>query len=355
MKKTYVVAAGGTGGHVYPAMAVCEELIKRGHRVVFITDPRGTTYQYDYLETYTFPFPNVNSYVGLEKVRSYISLARQIYNVGQLLVKIEPDVIVGFGGYTALPVTLAGLSINIKVVIHEQNSVLGKANRVVARFASAIGTSFPETIGLKDKYKHKAEWVGMPVRGHFGEAGKNEYKLGDKFNILVMGGSQGAASLSQHVPLALSILPDDIRSKISVVQQARAEDVESVREFYREQNIRAIVSKYFNNTYALLNDCHIFIGRCGSSTIAEITAVGRPAIFLPYPYAADNHQYYNGKCLQNHGAAVVVDDNFVANIADLLTNMFRSPGILTRMREKSLAMSKPQATKALANLAEKVS
>ena len=294
----YVLAAGGTGGHLIPAFALAVELERRGHHVALITDRRGAEIpgRPAALTSHVLPAGRLGGFNPVGWLRGLKAIAEGRRMALRLFESFEPSAVIGFGGYPALPALLAATSAKIPAIIHEQNAVLGRVNRLLAKRVDAIATSYREVDRLAEKYRGKVHLVGNPVRAEvltlrdepfppFTEEGL--------LRILVTGGSQGARVLSEVVPDGLAMLQTALRLRLQVTQQCRPEDIDAVRSRYAGHDIPAELGTYFENMAERLADAHLFIGRAGASTIAELTAVGRPAILVPLPIATDDHQSAN--------------------------------------------------------------
>jgi UDP-N-acetylglucosamine--N-acetylmuramyl-(pentapeptide) pyrophosphoryl-undecaprenol N-acetylglucosamine transferase len=306
----FVLAAGGTGGHLLPAFALATELERRGHHVALITDARGEQIpgRPDFLTTHVLPAGRFGKnplkwFAGLRAVLRGRKMALRLYD------SFAPSAVVGFGGYPSLPALLASSSAGIPSVLHEQNAVLGRVNRLLAGRVQAIATAYPEIERLKLKHRAKVALVGNPVRAPVLALRDEEIPpLGEEglLRVLVTGGSQGARVLSEVVPDGLAMLPPAVRQRLQVTQQCRAEDLDTVRERYRTHDIPAELATYFEDMASRLGDAHLFIGRAGASTIAELTAVGRPAILIPLPIATDDHQAANTREIVRAGGARMI-------------------------------------------------
>ena len=306
----YVVAAGGTGGHMLPAFALANELERRGHHVALITDARGEGIpgRPDTLTAHVLPAGRFgrNPLKWIGGIRAVLSGRRMAL---RLFESFQPSAIVGFGGYPALPAMLAAGSARVPSIIHEQNAVLGRVNRLLAGRVDAIATAYPDVARLNAKHSAKVHLVGNPVRAEVLALRHEDFPpLGEEglLRVLVTGGSQGASILSRVVPDALAMLPPALRQRLQVTQQCRAEDLDAVRERYRAHDIPAELGTYFEDMAERLADTHLFIGRAGASTIAELTAVGRPAILLPLPIATDDHQAANTREMVEAGGARMI-------------------------------------------------
>ena len=358
VSRHYVLAAGGTGGHLTPAFALAHELERRGHHVALITDERGEAIpgKPDFLPAHVLPAgrfgKNPLGWPGaLAAVLEGRSMARRLYD------SFEPTAVVGFGGYPALPALLAARSARVAAVIHEQNAVLGRVNRLLAGRVDAIATSYPEVDRLKAKHLHKVHLVGNPVRPDV-LALRDEpfpaFTADGLLRVLVTGGSQGARVLSQVVPDGLAMLPPALRSRLQVTQQCRAEDLDAVRERYASHGIPAELGTYFEDMQARLADAHLFIGRAGASTIAELTAVGRPAILVPLPIATDDHQAANVReIVRAGGARSIRQPNFTAKeLAKQIQALAQHPETLANAAHAAWNCGRPKAASDLADLVE---
>ena len=306
----FVLAAGGTGGHLIPAFALATELDQRGHHVALITDQRGAEIpgKPDFLTSHVIPAGRFGKnplswFGGLKALLEGRRMALRLFE------SFEPTAVVGFGGYPAAPAMLAATNADIPSVIHEQNAVLGRVNRMLAGRVDAIATAFTEIERLKHKHIDKVHLVGNPVRPELLALRDEDYPPFTEdglLKVLVTGGSQGARILSEVVPDGLAMLPPALRQRLQVTQQCRAEDLDRVRERYRTHDIPAELGTYFEDMEARLAECHLFIGRAGASTISELTAVGRPGILIPLPIATDDHQAANTREMVKAGGARMI-------------------------------------------------
>ncbi|WP_341913154.1 undecaprenyldiphospho-muramoylpentapeptide beta-N-acetylglucosaminyltransferase [Ferrovibrio terrae] len=352
-----LLAAGGTGGHVFPAEALAAELLKRGHRVGLVTDTRGKGFGQNLpeLPLYRIPAgtPSGRSLPG--KLMSMVDIARGVLAGLTLLGLTRPVAVVGFGGYPALPLLLAARLRKIPIVIHEQNAVLGRVNRLVARFAARIATSFPATHFLPE---HVAVTVtGNPVRPAILAAADVPYHAPEQaLRLLVLGGSQGARVLSDVVPAALALLPAEMRKRLKVVQQCRPEDLERVRATYDAAGISAETASFFTDVAQRLAVAHLAVSRSGASSTAEIAVVGRPALLVPYAHAMDDHQTANAQALAHAGGAqVIAQDKFtIERVTAAFVNLLGDPAALSDMASAARSVGRPLAAQALADLVERV-
>ncbi|OBX19080.1 undecaprenyldiphospho-muramoylpentapeptide beta-N-acetylglucosaminyltransferase [Erythrobacter sp. QSSC1-22B] len=354
----YVLAAGGTGGHLLPAFALATELERRGHHVALITDERGEQIpgRPDFLTTHVLPAGRFGKnplkwFAALRAVLQGRKMALRLYD------SFAPSAVVGFGGYPSLPALLASSSAGIPSVLHEQNAVLGRVNRLLSGRVQAIATAYPEIERLKPKHRDKVALVGNPVRAQVLALRDEEFPpLGEEglLRVLVTGGSQGARILSEVVPDGLAMLPPAVRQRLQVTQQCRAEDLDAVRERYSTHDIPAELGTYFEDMAGRLGDAHLFIGRAGASTIAELTAVGRPAILVPLPIATDDHQAANTREMAKAGGARMIrQERFGAKeLAKQIMALADNPEGLARAAHAAWNCGRPDAVKDLADLVE---
>jgi UDP-N-acetylglucosamine--N-acetylmuramyl-(pentapeptide) pyrophosphoryl-undecaprenol N-acetylglucosamine transferase len=356
----FVLAAGGTGGHMVPAHALAAELRNRGHGVLLITDARGAKIPglFENVPVHVLPAGRLGGGpVGVAKAAVAIlrgrSEARSIYR------EHRPDAVVGFGGYPAFPSLLAAGAANIPTVLHEQNAVLGRVNRLLAGRATVIATAYKQLERLKARYKEKAVLVGNPVRDSIAALGEMPFPPFDDtapLKILVTGGSQGATVLSEVVPAGLGELTPSLRLRLQVVQQCRPEEIDGVRARYAEYKIPAELVTYIEDMPAKLGEAHLVIGRAGASTIAELTAAGRPAILIPFPSATDDHQTANAREMERAGGArMIPQPEFTPEaLARQVEVIAGDPEAIANAAARSLSVGRPHAASDLADLVERV-
>jgi len=354
----FVLAAGGTGGHLIPAFALAVELEARGHHVALITDERGANIpgKPDFLTAHVLPAGRFG-----KNPLHWIGGARAVLEGRSMALRVfdafEPSAVIGFGGYPALPALLAATSAKIPSLVHEQNAVLGRVNRLLAGRVDAIATSYEEVDRLKSKHAEKVHLVGNPVREEVLALRDDDFPPFTEdglLRVLVTGGSQGASVLSEVVPDGLAMLPPGLCQRLQVTQQCRSEDVDAVRERYANHDIPAELGTYFEDMHERLADTHLFIGRAGASTIAELTAVGRPAILIPLPIATDDHQAVNTREIAKAGGARMIrQDNFnPKELAKQIQALAQNPNSLSNAAHGSWNCGRPKAAKDLADLVE---
>ena len=352
---TYVLCAGGTGGHMVPAHCLALELMARGHKVHLVTDERGLR------------FPGLFAGVAVTKVdaastgrsgwrslpRVAISIWKGRATARKLFRDIQPRAVIGFGGYPALPGLLAGLSLYLPCLIHEQNAVLGRTNRYLAPRVRAIATSFPRVRRMEGSWQRRAHFIGNPVRPEVLAARDVAYdENAARMKLLVTGGSQGAAVLNRVVPAAVRLLAADIRGQIDITHQGRDEDREAMLADYRAAGIEPVIAAYFPDLPAQMASSHIVIARSGASTVAELAVMGRPSILVPLPIATDDHQADNAAALVAAGGAQMIrqDDFTPERLAQALTGWLTDRKGLGEAAKAAHAAGHPEAARRLANL-----
>jgi UDP-N-acetylglucosamine--N-acetylmuramyl-(pentapeptide) pyrophosphoryl-undecaprenol N-acetylglucosamine transferase len=356
MSALIVLAAGGTGGHLFPAEALARELMARGYRIALVTDGRGQSFG-DKLPGVTLHRVRAGRFGGglMTKVVGAAELALGTLEAGRLLRALDPAAAVGFGGYPSVPTMLAAARQNLPTVIHEQNAILGRANRLLAPRVKRIATSFAEMGGLREADRPRLALTGNPVRPAIAALRGTPYRVpadSAAFDILVLGGSQGARVLSEVVPAAFANLPEALRRRLRVTQQARAEDIETVRIAHRASGVAAELAGFFNDVPERLARAHLVIARSGASTMAELTLVGRPSILVPYIHAADDHQTANARALERAGGAWVMPQTaFTAEaLAQQLMALIAAPERLAAAASAARTQGRPDAARDLADL-----
>ncbi|WP_173576726.1 undecaprenyldiphospho-muramoylpentapeptide beta-N-acetylglucosaminyltransferase [Acetobacter fallax] len=364
-----VIAAGGTGGHFFPAEALADALVARGYRVALMTDARAgkrTSGVFATADQFVLPGAGVAGRGPVRALKGGLALLSGARQARAIMAKIRPSAVVGFGGYPSVPPLLGARLLSRAgrpaIVLHEGNAVLGKANAFLARFADGIATSFAKVAGLPSGARVRL--TGMPVRpaiaalaGEGYVAPKADGKDGtptDGIRLLVWGGSLGARVFSDVVPEALSLLPLTIRERVSVTQQVRAEDLERVRTAYATYGIAARLEPFFSNVASLMREAHLVIGRAGGSSVAELEVAGRPSVLVPFPMAASDEQTANARALEGVGAAWLIrQEAFTADaLSALLAMLFTDVGTLAAAAGAGAALARPDAAERLADLVE---
>lgn len=355
----YVLAAGGTGGHLIPAFALAVELERRGHHVALITDARGAQIpgKPEALTAHVLPAGRFQGKNPLSWLKAGKAILEGRSMALRLFESFGPSAVVGFGGYPALPALLAATSAGVPTVIHEQNAVLGRVNRLLAGRVNAIATAYGKVDRLAEKLAGKVHLVGNPVRAEvlaLRDQPFPAFTADGLLRVLVTGGSQGAKVLSEVVPDGLAMLQPALRTRLQVTQQCRPEDLEAVRARYASHDIPAELGTYFEDMATRLADAHLFIGRAGASTIAELTAVGRPAILVPLPIATDDHQAANAREMAaSGGARSIRQEKFTAvELAKQIQAIAQGPETLANAAHAAWNCGHPGAVSDLADLVE---
>lgn len=349
------LCAGGTGGHLFPAEALAHALKPWGVRLALVTDERALAYAQD------FPADALHGVASATfGSRSPFAMAKSAFSLGKgflqslaLVQKHKPSVLVGFGGYPTLTPVLAGSVLGRRVVLHEQNGVMGRANRALASRATLIATGFPLVRGIQPEWRSKMVHVGNPVRPAVLAAANIPYPAtgpGFEFSLLVFGGSQGARVMSDIVPAALAALPAAARARLRVVQQARPEDVARVEALYQAAEIKAEIAPFFKDLPQRMAAAHLVVARSGASTVAELGVIGRPALLVPLPHSLDGDQAANATQFAACGAATLVpQDQFDGDqLRTMIVNALADPSDLTRAAQAAKSAGIPDAAQRLA-------
>jgi UDP-N-acetylglucosamine--N-acetylmuramyl-(pentapeptide) pyrophosphoryl-undecaprenol N-acetylglucosamine transferase len=353
-----LLAAGGTGGHLFPAEALGRALAARGVTVDLVTDERVASYG---------EFPSRASYVvpsATYTARDPVSIARTTFFLGRggvaalaLLGRLRPAAVVGFGGYPTIPPVLAAVLRRIPTVIHEQNGVLGRANRLLAPRVNAIATGFAGLLDHDRRLAAKTTHTGNPIRPAVAEAAAIRYPdAAGAFRLLVFGGSQGARVMADIMPFTIELLPLAVRARLAITQQAREEDAERVRNAYTRLGVAAEIAPFFRDLPQRMAQSHLVVSRSGASTVAELAAIGRPAILVPLPHALDQDQRANAAMLANAGGAVMVEQSQFTpeHVAAEIAQFAGEPGKLTAMAAAARTIGKLDAADRLADLVMRV-
>lgn len=356
MTQPIFLAAGGTGGHVFPAEALARELMSRGIPVHLVTDVRGKAFG-DALPEVTVHRVSASTATGglVKKITAITSILKGASEAAKLIRANKPSAVVAFGGYPCLPGALAAIFTKTPLILHDQNAVLGRANRLIAPYAHAIAKSFNNVIGLPAKAK--AELTGNPVRptiASLRDMGFVAPEPSGSIHILVTGGSQGARVFSEVVPGAIAELDEDLRKRIIISQQVRAEDLDKVRATYAAMGMdrQAELQPFFTDMPRRIAACHLFIGRAGGSTVAELAAAGRPAIYVPLPIAILDEQTHNAGAIERAGGGWIMQqkDFTPTKLAQQLRRILTDPASLAATARAAHGQGRTDAAKKLADL-----
>ncbi len=357
-KGTIIIAAGGTGGHLFPAKALATVLRQRGWQLALATDRRGSVYGEHFSDMPVYRLYCAGSGGSLlRKLRAAAETAYGVWQARRLLARLRPAVVIGFGGYPSLPAVLAATMLGIPTIIHEQNAVLGRVNRLLAGRVDLIATSHHKVRGLPSASASRVRFTGNPVDAAFAGLRAMPYRPPSPkgpLRLLITGGSQGARVFSDVVPEALTTMEEGLRHRLHVVQQCRAEDLERVRETYARAGITAALDTFIDDMAGIMAATHLAVTRAGASTIAELMVAGRPAVLVPYPHATDDHQSANARAMADLGGAwLIPQEKFTpAACRESLEALLKDPRMLARMAQAALTGGQPDAAARLAGLAE---
>lgn len=354
-----LLAAGGTGGHLFPAEALAHELIERGWGVHLATDDRAERFAGHFPAAAIHPIQSatMGSKNPVALLGAFWKIWRGVRQASAVIARIKPDAVVGFGGYPTLPPLYAATRRKLPTLIHEQNAVMGRANRALSGRVDAIAGGFlPQDESATGA---KTVTTGNPVRPPILEAAKTPYKASqgaDPFRLLVFGGSQGAQFFSDAMPAAIALLPEAQRKRLVITQQARADDVARVKAGYAALGLHVEVSPFFTDMAQRMGAAHLVISRSGASTVSEIAVIGRPALLVPYPYALDHDQAANAAALAAAGGGEVHPQSSLSpeRIAALIGGLMDTPERLTAMAAGAKSAGRPNAARLLADLTEAI-
>ncbi len=360
MRRIAVLAAGGTGGHLFPAQALAETLIARGWAVVLASDERVAGLAQDFPAERRIGLSSASYKSGnpLSMLRAGVAVLRGASQARAVYREIGPNVVVGFGGYPSAPALVGAILDRRPTVIHEQNAVMGRANRMLAAHVTRVACAFPTLLKAPPKVAGKAVVVGNPVRPAIRALADAPYippTAEGPIRILITGGSQGARLLSELAPEAIAALPDGLRQRLVVQQQTRPESMESARRTYRNAVVDAEIAPFFRDMASRLGAAHLVIGRSGAGSVCEFAVAGKPAILVPLAIALDDDQGQNAKLLADAGGAEIARESqlTVQSLARALETLLSNPARLARMAAASRSVAIPDAAERLADVVER--
>ncbi len=354
IQKTIMVIAGGTGGHLFPAQALSQALIDEGFDVHLVTDKRGLNYREQLSRT--SPKLSLHStssapiYAGLSgKIKSAFFIIWGMVQSLVMLIRYRPALAIGFGGYPSFPFMRMAQLLNKKTILHDSNAVLGAANQALMREATALAISYKETESLPKRYKSKAHLIGNPMRAAIIDATQTNYVTPtpeNDFHLFITGGSQGATLFGQIIPQAIKALPDHYQKRLIVTQQCRSDDLEAVQNAYSDTHVRTKIAPFFESIADKIAQSHLIICRSGATTVSEITAIGRPAIYVPMTVHSDEQQKKNALAVvDNKAGLLMVEDSFtVENLSERLETLMNTPDALSQMAKNAKDMGVLDAT-----------
>lgn len=355
---TIFLVAGGTGGHVFPALALAEELLTRGFDVICLTDKRGEKF---FRNTNLVPYViDSSAWAGdwKGKLKAGLKIVHGMIQSFELLREFSPVAVVGFGGYPSFPSVKAAQLLKIPTALHEQNAVYGRANRQLSDKANAIAISFKQTKLLPDSMKNKIIYTGNPIRSNFTTDIRPYQRLGQDaaINLLVFGGSQGSSLFSNVLPEAIERLPEELKKRLHIAQQTRLEDVDSVKSAYHKLGVSVQVQPFFSDMLKFYQKSHLIISRAGASTVTEVTALGRPAIFVPLASSLDGDQAQNAtQILEQKAGWVIPEKEFTGEtLAKKLQELLTNTEQLEQAAQAAATLGKPDAAARLANVITKI-
>ncbi len=355
-KPLVLLAAGGTGGHIFPAEALARELIKRGLRVMLVTDQRGGKFS---AELGDVPVTRIHAKsLGGSFISKTIGALNMLWGTAEAyahIARTKPALVVGFGGYPSVPTVFAASRLNVPIILHDQNAVLGRANKILAHTARLIATSFPYVKGLEST-KTRVSLTGNPVRPTICALHEQAYpSVGDNapIRLLIMGGSLGATVFSDVMPKAVNLLPEHLRRRLVISQQCRQADLEQVKQAYGMHGVQVELATFFSDVPERLANCHLAICRSGASTVAEMCAAGRPAIYVPYPHAIAGEQQANAESVAEAGGGWVIPQKAFTPeaLAVRLETLMLNPAMLVKTAAMAKALARLDAAQKLADLA----
>ncbi|MEJ2124998.1 MAG: undecaprenyldiphospho-muramoylpentapeptide beta-N-acetylglucosaminyltransferase [Alphaproteobacteria bacterium] len=352
-----VLTAGGTGGHLFPAQALAGELMRRGYEVDLITDMRAAIMGNDFpaRSVHKVPSATFKGKSPLEAMKMIATNSNGFKMAYDIMAETNPKAVIGFGGYPTIPPVLAGLARGIPSAVHEQNSVMGRANRFLAPLVKAIAISLEDTKFLEEKLVKKSFLTGSPLRENVLAMRGGTYQPpqpGQPLNLLVFGGSQGAKYFSDVMPVTLQLLPPEMRDRLMVVQQSRAEDIDRVFDAYEVASVAAELATFFDDLPQRMSGAHLIVCRSGATTIAELSALGRPAVLVPLPHSVDNDQLENATRFEKAGAGWCFEQSIMTpeRLAGTLRRLFEEPATLARAASRAKALARYDAVERLADL-----
>ena len=359
MSDRVVIAAGGTGGHLFPAQALAQELGRRGWRVWLMTDERANRYgaKFPCEEIIEIPSATISPRMPLKALAGVGRLAMGLARAWRRLGDLDPAAVVGFGGYPTLPPLAAAMLRGIPTCIHEQNAVIGRANRMLAGRVGLIASTFETPLRLPEAARARLRVTGNPVRDAVAARAGTPYRAprpGEPFNLLVFGGSQGARVFSDIVPAAISGLAAADKARLTITQQCRDEDMARVRRAYEEAGVAAEIAPFFADLPERIAAAHLAICRSGASTLSELGVIGRPALVVPLPHSLEGDQLHNARAFETAGGGWLIeqDDLTPARLGSWLGETMADPDRLAAAAAGAVSFGRPDAVVRLADLIE---
>ncbi|HVW92385.1 MAG TPA: undecaprenyldiphospho-muramoylpentapeptide beta-N-acetylglucosaminyltransferase [Devosia sp.] len=357
---TFVLMAGGTGGHLFPAMALAQELRRRGHVIHLMTDERVASYGENFpaRETHIVPAATPSIHNPVKFVAAGATILWGTGIAWGVLGRVRPDAVVGFGGYPTFPPFLAAKLRGIPGILHDANAIIGRANHALAGLADVLALSFEQT-ARTEGFEGKIVVTGNPVRDRVREVAARPYPVpgpDGALRLLVFGGSQGARAFAELLPPAIALLPAELRARLRLTQQCRAEDLDRVAESYRQSKVNVELASFFSDLPERMADSHLIVSRSGASTVAELCVIGRPALLIPLPGSIDADQKNNALVLDRAGGGWIAEQASLTPqvLAGRLQGLLADPAGLARAAATAKSLGRPDAVALLADLAEKL-
>lgn len=348
------LATGGSGGHIFPAIAVAEKLKQNGNDVIILADK-----VYEKYSSCDFKYKIIDAGKTVKSFSNIKNIFNGFFQTRKAIKTEKPDLVIGFGSYATLPTLLACLVYRVPIVLHEQNAYIGKINKLFGKYAKKIMTTYYELYGVKFSDMNKIVYTGSPVRENIKKLYDIDYKypsINEKFNVLITGGSGGAQIFSEYLPKIFDEKHKEEQKKLKVYHQVREEYVKNVEEYYKKIGLDAVVSSFFNNMDELLSRAHLIIGRAGSGTMCETAVSGKPSIIIPLTNRGNNRQEVNAQSFEKNNASIMIlEKDF--NIKDFQTIFFdliNSKEKLEQMAQNAKRMAVPDADDNIINVINSV-
>ncbi len=345
MKCKFIIATGGTGGHIFPALSLVKCLQRNGHKCLVVADSRFLNFTSKFPKNLNYKIISTDFFRSgfIKKLFSAYKIIVGIISSMICIVSYKPQMIISFGGYPSFPTMVAAILLRRPLLVHEQNSVVGRAHKRLLRWADIVSIPYRGVKGLERVSKNKLHVVGSLVDSKIAKIGKKEFptlRKNSKINILIMGGSQGARILSKVIPQSISKLPESIRSRLNIVQQCRKEDIENVKDIYKKVSVNFLVDTFFVDMDEKLSNAHLVIARSGAATVAELIASGRPSILVPISISNENHQFLNAKLLSNNDASWLIEEKDLNpnDLSKKLTYLLSKPASLKEASKKARSL-----------------
>lgn len=346
-----VLATGGTGGHVFPAQSLGSELSAQGYKVYIFSDDRGYAFDETAFAKVNIPSSQLKGTIG-QKISGGLKVISGFGIALYQLMRLKPRVVIGFGGYASFPTMLAASVLRIPTIVHQADAYFGRANRFLAPLIARIATSFPHVENIPVPCQTKVSFTGLPVRPDIKLEPYVPSEKTEAFHLLVTGGSQGAKVFGEILPQAVMLLDSVLQKRLHISQQCRAESLEGTKALYERTKARVVLSPFLEQMGQHYKKAHLVISRAGASSVVEAAVVGRPALFIPYPYAMDDHQFYNAMQVVNvKGGWMMREKEFSANeLANFLSEAMTSPWKLNEAAVNIQSVAVSDASLRLAHL-----